>query len=132
MTVISAGLLISGTNTIAVEIHQANPTSSDISFDFGLTAVTRAGACLSPTVRFAVIGDYGWDGPDLADVADLIKSCNPDFITSLGDNNYDLGKAETIDDNIGKYFHEYIGNYSGGYGVGAISNKFFPSPGNHD
>lgn len=37
-TTLSAGLLASGTNVLAVEIHQANATSSDISFNLELTA----------------------------------------------------------------------------------------------
>ena len=37
---IPAGLLVEGTNTIAVEIHQVSGTSSDISFDASLTATT--------------------------------------------------------------------------------------------
>ncbi|MEZ5007125.1 MAG: metallophosphoesterase [Chitinophagales bacterium] len=36
-TSISASYLVSGTNTIAVEVHQDNPSSSDVSFDFALT-----------------------------------------------------------------------------------------------
>jgi hypothetical protein len=35
-TNINAGLLLNGTNTVAVEIHQANPTSTDISFSLEL------------------------------------------------------------------------------------------------
>ncbi|GAA4104589.1 fibrinogen-like YCDxxxxGGGW domain-containing protein [Nonomuraea soli] len=34
----SAGLLVPGTNTIAVEVHQANAWSADLSFALGLTA----------------------------------------------------------------------------------------------
>jgi len=33
---VDASLLVNGNNLVAVEIHQANATSSDISFDFGL------------------------------------------------------------------------------------------------
>src|SRR4051794_92482 len=47
------------------------------------------------TARFAVIGDYGSAGSDEADVATLIRSWNPDFITTTGDNNYDAGCADT-------------------------------------
>jgi len=32
------------------------------------------------SVRFAVIGDYGLAGKEAADVANLVKSWNPDFI----------------------------------------------------
>jgi len=36
---VNPGYLVPGTNVVAVEIHQANGTSSDISFDFELTGV---------------------------------------------------------------------------------------------
>ena len=82
--------------------------------------------------RVAVIGDYGYAGPAERDVADLVKSWSPDFILTLGDNNYDLGDSLTIDQNIGQYYHEYIGNYRGRYGPRSSQNRFFPTLGNHD
>jgi hypothetical protein len=83
-------------------------------------------------IRFAVIGDYGFAGQPEADVAALIKSWEPDFIITTGDNNYDTGSASSIDANIGQYFHDFIHPYLGGYGAGATENRFFPSLGNHD
>ena len=53
--------------------------------------------------RFAVIGDYGQAGDAERDVADLVKSWNPEIIVTTGDNNYNDGSADTIDENIGKY-----------------------------
>jgi hypothetical protein len=87
--------------------------------------------------RFAVIGDYSdistEPGTPLADVAQQIKSWRPNFIATVGDNNYDLGAAETIDQNIGQYFHDYSYPYAGGYGPGSIAgNRFWPALGNHD
>ncbi|MEX2161434.1 MAG: metallophosphoesterase [Anaerolineales bacterium] len=91
---------------------------------------------ISPTpetpVRFAVIGDYGHGGPDEFAVAELIDSWLVDFIVTTGDNNYPDGEAETIDDNIGQFYHRYIGNYQGEYNRGSAENRFFPSLGNHD
>ncbi len=89
-------------------------------------------ATLLPGIRFAVIGDFGLDGPGLQQVSDLVKSWNPDFIITVGDNNYPSGAAATIDNNIGKYFHDYIYPYTGAYGAGSSENRFFPSLGNHD
>jgi len=86
----------------------------------------------SASIRFAVIGDYGLAGQNELNVANLVKDWEPDFIITLGDNNYPDGKAATIDANIGQYYHEYIYPYSGSYGSGAISNRFFPTIGNHD
>lgn len=90
---------------------------------------------LTPTpapVRFAVIGDYGQGDQNAADVAALVKSWQPDFIITVGDNNYPSGAAETIDANIGQFYHEYIYPYIGTYGPGADQNRFFPTIGNHD
>lgn len=86
----------------------------------------------SDRITFAVIGDYGLAGQPLLDVSNLIKSWNPDFIVTVGDNNYPAGQATTIDDNIGQYFHEYIYQYKGKYGEGSATQRFFPSLGNHD
>jgi tartrate-resistant acid phosphatase type 5 len=84
------------------------------------------------SIRFAVIGDYGWQGQANLDVSNLVKSWNPDFIITTGDNNYDYGEATTIDQNVGQYYHEFIYPYSGSYGAGAVENRFYPILGNHD
>jgi hypothetical protein len=83
-------------------------------------------------MRFAVIGDYGSAGENEKAVADLVTGWQPDFIVTTGDNNYTLGLAETIDANIGQYYHAYIGDYTGPYGADSTENRFFPSLGNHD
>lgn len=83
-------------------------------------------------VVFAVIGDYGLAGQAAADVAQLVKRWQPDFIITTGDNNYPNGAAVTIDENIGQYYHEFIHPYRGEYGQGATTNRFFPAMGNHD
>src|SRR4051794_26862144 len=84
------------------------------------------------TTRFVAIGDYGYAGPAEQAVADLVKAWQPEFIVTLGDNNYPLGAAETIDVNIGLFYHGYIAPYAGRFGCGAARNRFFPSLGNHD
>jgi hypothetical protein len=103
------------------------------------TSTSLPGDTLAPTltpqpqaVKFAVIGDYGMDNPAEADVAALIRGWQPDFIITTGDNNYPSGAVDTIDANIGKYFHDYIFPYVGTYGSGADLNRFFPTLGNHD
>ena len=75
-------------------------------------------------VRFAVIGDYGLSGAAEAEVAALVHSWEPDIIITTGDNNYPSGSAETIDENIGQYYHDYISPYLGSYGAGAEENRF--------
>ncbi|MBE2221827.1 MAG: metallophosphoesterase [Anaerolineae bacterium] len=83
-------------------------------------------------VTFAVIGDYGTAKKPEADVAALVKSWQPDFIVTVGDNNYPDGEAETIDANIGQYYSDYIFPYVGEYGSTATENRFWPALGNHD
>ncbi|MEM7154245.1 MAG: metallophosphoesterase [Myxococcota bacterium] len=113
----------------------------------GLSLLVAAGACgpadlprgpelivahPGDQVRFAVIGDYGLQGPDEAAVAKLVASWDPEFIITLGDNNYPNGRETTIDDNVGQYYHAFISPYQGRYGQGADTNRFFPALGNHD
>lgn len=81
---------------------------------------------------FAIIGDYGSNYSQEGSVANLVKSWNPGFIITAGDNNYPDGASSTIDVNIGKYYHNYIYPYTGSYGTGSDINRFFPCLGNHD
>lgn len=84
------------------------------------------------TVRLAVIGDYGLASPEEEAVARLVASWSPDLVITVGDNNYPDGRASTIDQNIGQYYHAFIHPYRGRYGEGATDNRFFPALGNHD
>lgn len=86
-----------------------------------------------PIVKFAAIGDYGrWYTPGEALVSQMVHNWNPDFIITLGDNNYEFGADSTIDSNIGQYYHDYIRPYFGHFGNESQVNRFFPSLGNHD
>ena len=84
------------------------------------------------TFVLASIGDFGSSGAPEAAVAELVASCEPDAVFTVGDNNYPDGEASTIDENIGQYYHQYIHPYQGEYGAGASENRFFPAMGNHD
>ena len=86
---------------------------------------------LAPT-RLIVLGDYGWAGPREQQVAELVHEMRPDFVLTTGDNNYPDGSADTIDQNIGQYFSDFIYPYKGNYPSSAKANKFFPVLGNHD
>jgi hypothetical protein len=83
-------------------------------------------------IRFAVIGDFGWESKEAEDVANLVKSWKPDFVITTGDDNYDYGEDSTIDRNIGQYYSEFISPYIGKFGKGDTVNRFFPTLGNHD
>jgi tartrate-resistant acid phosphatase type 5 len=97
-----------------------------------LTAMPESSPSPNPSLRFAVIGDFGEGNQAEADVAGLVHSWNPDIVITVGDNNYPNGKADTIDAHIGQYYHDFIFPYTGTYGAGATENRFFPTLGNHD
>lgn len=81
--------------------------------------------------RFAWISDYGDDNMDEFEVSLLVKSWAPKFIITSGDDFHGMGGWDSCDLRVGKYYHEYIGNYIGQFGKGADTNKFFPAKGNH-
>jgi len=86
------------------------------------------------SVVFAVIGDYG-DGSKYAGrVSRLVNSWNPDFVATVGDNNYlkRPGDAVDLDAHIGRFYSRYIYNYKGKYGQGSPVGRFFPAPGHGD
>ena len=72
-------------------------------------------------VRFAVIGDFGLASPAAEAVAGLVASWKPDFIVTVGDNNYPSGSEQTFDQNVMAYYGEYV-----------RAERFFPALGNHD
>ncbi len=104
------------------------PTVSAPSF----TITPQPSSTTSARVVFAAIGDYGSGNQDEADVAKLIEGWQPDFIITLGDNNYPSGATDHMDDAVGQFFHSYIYPYEGNFGNGAEQNRFFPALGNHD
>jgi len=104
-----------------------------VAFPFGPNVTSYPAVAGSTTsIRFAVIGDYGLAGTNELDVANLVIGWSPDFVITVGDNNCPSGAASTIDQNIGQYYHNFICPYTGGYGAGADTNRFFPTIGNHD
>jgi hypothetical protein len=81
---------------------------------------------------FAVVGDFGTGDSIESAVADLVKSWDPQFIITTGDNRY---YATNYDLTCGRDYCEFIaGAVPGTYcsGNGSSLNAFFPSTGNHD
>jgi tartrate-resistant acid phosphatase type 5 len=101
-------------------------------------APTATGAWLTSgkapagVTRFAAIGDFGAVGDAEQKVSELVLAASPDFVITLGDNNYPVGSADTIDVNIGRFYSSLIAPYKGSFGKGAKENRFFPALGNHD
>src|SRR3990167_4550470 len=82
--------------------------------------------------KFAILGDFGELGNNSRAVSILVKSWDPDFIITTGDNNYPSGAEKTIDDNIRSLYSEYIFPYIGSYSTPQVQkNRVFPCLGNH-
>ncbi|MEM7105514.1 MAG: metallophosphoesterase [Bacteroidota bacterium] len=88
---------------------------------------------------FAVIGDFGVGGSIAEAVSDLVKSWDPEFIITAGDNNYGTGDENSFRENIGNFYCDFIYNPSAPQGLvceGQANNdelnRFFPSIGNND
>lgn len=122
----------SAVGSLSLPLVSAPPSPTPIPSDTPLPPTATPSPTPEPAVRFAVIGDYGLAGTAEADVAALVTGWEPDLIITLGDNNYPDGEPETIDENIGQYFHDYIFPYTGSFGPAADQNRFFPTLGNHD
>ncbi len=79
----------------------------------------------SPTTwatTFATIGDFGVANSAEQNVANLVDSWNPEFVVTLGDNDYTGGNYEQ---SVRPYYGSYISST-------CSNNRFFPSFGNHD
>jgi hypothetical protein len=91
------------------------------------------------SVVFAQIGDFGSAGLPEYEVAEMVKIWNPEFIISVGDNNYSDGEYQSLKANISSYYGDFIYNYDApkmyqclGKAFEDKTNRFFPTPGNHD
>lgn len=88
---VTPNLLVNGQNEISVEIHQRNGTSSDVSFDLGLSAVmsgtssyisTSKELVVNPTTAFNVTAVFQNNGQCIlpaviSDVYTVSKECSP-------------------------------------------------------
>ena len=97
-----------------------------------LLSLTFTGISTLYANTFAIIGDFGGNNAGSIAVSKALHEKSPEFIITVGDNNYPRGCLSTIDTNIGQYYSDYIGSYQGSYGQGAKENLFFPTLGNHD
>ena len=103
---------------------------------------TLATSGVRPT-SFAVIGDYGTGTIVEARVAEMVRQWNPDFVVTVGDNNYGPLSPNPEDFDLPvTYWTRFVGAFYGQFiqrrGDGrygeqtAVSQRFFPAVGNHD
>ena len=95
--------------------------------------------------HFAVVGDYGYIGAGAEAVAGMIRSWEPQFIITTGDNiygpvdYYDLrpgvpGVQTGWDEYVGRYYGEWIQKRADGRyeSLTGTLQRFFPCVGNHE
>lgn len=73
--------------------------------------------------QFAIVGDEGSNDATETNVANRIKTWDPLFIVTTGDNRYD--ETKTWEDVIGEEYGDYITD-------DLTTNRFWPALGNHD
>ena len=87
-------------------------------------------------ITFGLIGDFGSGSTEESAVASKLKSFAPQFVLTLGDNNYLTGSVADMDRAIGRDYHTFIKyptNSTSAYGnQGASQINFYPVVGNHD
>src|SRR6476661_3281272 len=59
-------------------------------------------------VTFGLVGDFGNGSTQEAAVASKLKSFAPQFVLTLGDNNYLTGSVADMDRAIGRDYHTFI------------------------
>lgn len=112
-----------------------------------LVCLLTPGAAGADETVFAIIGDYGTgdEGGYEGNVAEMVFGWNPDFVLTVGDNNYqgDWNKS-TYDEVVGNYWCRFMyptpdGRTKDWQGVDCASvshssgeTNFLPTPGNHD
>ena len=87
-----------------------------IVFGLVLTPPTTFGA--TGSITFAVIGDYGSGNGNEAAVANMVKSWNPSFVITTGDDYYSSagGSGSTkYDMSTGKYYCPFLRHHHGGH-----------------
>ena len=114
-----ADLLVAGTNIVAVEIHQANATSSDVSFDLALLGVPVPPVLGQGFVR----GDANGDGR--LDVSDAVKMLRVLFagVATDCEDALDANDDGTMDIADAVYVLAYL------FGGGTEIPAPFPAPG---
>jgi hypothetical protein len=134
---IDAGFLVTGNNTVAVEVHQNSASSSDVSFDLQLSAqMTGSGQYLSTSKEFTVVPQaalnitavFESDGKcilpsEITSELTLDKDCSP-YVASNDVNITSTGKLN-IPKGVEIWMSDGASIYSEGV-INAIGTKAEP------
>ncbi len=111
-----------GSNVIAVEVHQSDPTSSDLLFDLEIRDLKRAPSLADPppadATRVLAAGDIGECGGAAPETAELLEQVQGPFL-ALGDIAYPKGAPQDYAECYDPYY-------------GPFKERTLPVPGNHD
>ena len=111
-------------NLDAEELNVCSPTADDLADDAPLAVAD------STTIAF--VADWS-GGAGTIPVSELVKSWNPKYIVTGGDNWYDSVCTEADLDSVSSMYSEFMFPYNGTIGTGGTdTNKFFTTLGNHD
>lgn len=117
-----AEVIAPGPNTVAVEVHQSAPDSSDLYFDLEILTLDKAPAAGTPVPagasRVLAAGDIGECGGAAPETAEIVEAVAGPFL-ALGDIAYPKGAPQ-----------DYLDCYDPSYGQ--FKERTRPVPGNHD
>ena len=91
---VDPSLLVAGENTLAVELHQAAPDSSDLSFDLELVGLRESLVEPEADPTLLAVGDISTCRNDDDDATARILDAIPGPVITLGDTVYDSGTAD--------------------------------------
>jgi hypothetical protein len=117
-TNVPANVLVAGTNILAVEIHQGNVTSSDVSFDLELAALMSAETNARPTISLtAPINGLTLAAP--ANIAlSAVASDNDGTVTNVA---FYANGTKLADDALAPYSFAYNNVSAGNYALRAVA-----------
>lgn len=137
----------------ALLLLSAAPASADPDARDGMPEPLPASGVVSGTLlpileknlRCAALGDFGYPGPGAESVAAMIRSWEPAFILTTGDNTYGpVDYADILpatpgiqtgwDEYVGRFFGDWILRRADGRYESLTGNRqrFFPCVGNHE
>ncbi len=129
-----ANALVNGNNTIAIEIHQSGPTSSDISLEFELLGMTSLAAPTLVKGPYLQIGTQNsmivrWETNTACDTKLAYGTSSTALTSTLGNSTSLISHSVQITglNPFTKYYYS-VGTLTAGIIQGAADNFFVTSP----
>jgi hypothetical protein len=117
-TNLAASFLVQGTNVVAVEMHQGNAGSSDVSFDFALNAVISAPTNFSPVVTLTSPPNNTTLAAPANVTLTAVASDQDGTVTNVA---FFANGSKLADDTVAAYSFAWNGVTAGNYSLVAIA-----------